>query len=135
MASEPKTQPTGVSVKDFLATVVDPERRQDCATLVKLMQAATGAKGRVWGSSIVGFGTYRMTYANGKTGDWPLIGFSPRKNDLTLYITPGFERLEELLAHLGKHKTGKSCLYVKRLADLDAEVLGAGLGFCRNDAF
>ncbi len=124
MASEPKTKPTDLDVKDFLAAVPDEQRRQDCRTLVKLMQAATGQQGRMWGSGIVGFGTYRQAYASGKTGDWPLIAFAPRKNDLTLYITPGFERFDELLARLGKHKTGKACLYVKRLADLDAVVLG-----------
>ena len=77
----------------------------------------------MWGGSIVGFGTYRQTYANGKTGEWPVIGFSPRKADLTVYLMPGFERLQPLLDKLGRHKTGKVCLYLKRLADVDPGVL------------
>lgn len=121
--NEPKTQPTNVSLEDFIATVLEPERRKDCEALVRLMQAATGEKGCMWGTSIVGFGTYRYEYASGGGGAWPIVGFSPRKNDLTLYIMPGFEAFEALLAKLGKHKTGKSCLYVKRLSELDTAVL------------
>jgi Domain of unknown function (DU1801) len=124
-SSEAKTKPSNASVADFIAAVVDETRRADCQTLIKLMEKASGEKARLWGSNIVGFGAYRYEYASGRTGDWPLIGFSPRKSDLTLYIMPGFERYQDLLARLGKHKTGKSCLYLKRLADTDPAVLKA----------
>lgn len=122
-SNEPKTQATTASVSDFIAALPDADRRADCAALVKLMQKATGAKPVLWGSSIVGFGAYRYQYASGRSGDWPVIGFSPRRNDLTLYLMGGTERHPELLARLGRHKTGKSCLYVKRLADVDTKVL------------
>ncbi len=122
-ASEPKTKPSNASVADFITAVADETRRADCQTLVKLMEKASGEKARLWGANIVGFGAYRYEYASGRTGDWPLIAFSPRKSDLTVYIMPGFERYQELLARLGKHKTGKSCLYLKRLADTDPAVL------------
>jgi Domain of unknown function (DU1801) len=122
--AEPKTRPTDASVADFIAAVPDEARRQDCQALVQLMQKATGSKPVMWGSSIVGFGAYKITNANGSTLDWPLIGFSPRKNDLTLYLMAGVEAQSKLLEQLGKHKTGKSCLYLKRLADVDAAVLG-----------
>ena len=121
---EPKTQATTGSVVDFIAAVPDADRRRDCEALVRLMKKATGAQPLLWGSNIVGFGAYRMQYANGKTGDWPIIAFSPRKNDLTVYLMGGTERHPELLERLGKHKTGKACLYLKRLADVDAQVLG-----------
>ena len=122
--AEPKTRPTAASVAAFLAAIPGEQRRKDCKAVAKLMQEATGAKPVLWGTSIVGFGAYRYKYASGREGEWPVTGFSPRKNDLTLYIMPGFERFQELLARLGKHRTGKSCLYLKRLADVDAEVLG-----------
>ena len=122
-SSSPKTVPTAASVKDFIAGVEDAARRADCLTLVKLMEAATGEKACLWGSAIVGFGAYEYPLASGSTGQAPVVAFSPRKGDLTLYITPGFERCQSLLARLGKHKTGKVCLYLKRLADVDAAVL------------
>ncbi len=121
--AEAKTQPTQASVAAFLAAIPDAERRKDCRLVAKLMQEATGAKPVLWGTSIVGFGTYRYKYASGREGDWPVTAFSPRKNDLTLYIMPGFEDDAGLLARLGKHKTGKSCLYLKRLSDVDLAVL------------
>ncbi|WP_313914532.1 DUF1801 domain-containing protein [Tahibacter sp.] len=121
--SEAKTQPTKTTLKEFLAGVADPVRRADCATVATLMQQATGEKAVIWGSSIVGFGRYRYRYASGQEGDWPIVGFAPRKNDLTLYIMPGFDTREDLLAALGKHKTGKSCLYIKSLAGIDLAVL------------
>ena len=124
-SSEPKTVPTKASVQDFIAAQPDEQRRADRLALLKLMQAATGEKAVMWGSAIVGFGAYRTRYANGSTGDWPVVAFSPRKNDLTLYITPGFDGHEALLARLGKHKTGKVCLYLKRLSDADPNVLKA----------
>jgi hypothetical protein len=122
-SSEPKTQPTKASVASFINGVQDEARRKDCQALVKLMQKATGEKAVMWGTAIVGFGTYRYTYASGRSGDWPILGFSPRKNDLTLYVSQGFAGCEALLARLGKHKTGKVCLYLKKLSDADPAVL------------
>lgn len=121
--AELKTKPTGDDVTTFLDAVADPQRREDCHTLRGLMERVTGAEARMWGPSIVGFGSYHYVYESGREGDWFLTGFSPRKGDLTLYIMAGFDRYEALMARLGKHKTGKSCLYVKRLADLDLDVL------------
>jgi Domain of unknown function (DU1801) len=117
--SELKTKPTGQSVVEFINQVEDPVKREDCFKLLELMEEVTGKKPRMWGSSIVGFDSYVYKYASGKTGEWPVIGFSPRKQNLSLYIMPGFSKYEELLSKLGKHKLGKSCLYVKRLADVD----------------
>jgi hypothetical protein len=121
--AELKTKENNQSVDAFLATVEDPRKREDCYTLVKIMQAATGEGPRMWGDAIVGFGRYRYKYATGRTGEWPIVAFSPRKQNLTLYIMAGFELYDELLSRLGKHTTGKACLYVKRLSDLDMEVL------------
>jgi Domain of unknown function (DU1801) len=119
-----KTQATRASVTSFLDHATSGERRADCAELVRMMEAATGAKAVLWGSNIVGFGLYRYEYASGRTGDWPIIGFSPRKTDLTLYIMAGYGDFGPLLAKLGPHKIGKSCLYVKSLGSLDRKVLG-----------
>lgn len=121
--AELKTRPTGGSVDEFLAGVADERRRQDCRALVELMRRVTGAEPAMWGPSIVGFGNYHYRYASGREGDWFVAGFSPRKSDLTLYIMSGFAGHEGLMARLGRHRTGKSCLYVKRLADLDPAVL------------
>ena len=120
-----KTKPTVASVDDFLKGVVDEARREDCLTLVRIMRQATRAAPRMWGSSIVGFGSYHYKYASGREGDWFLTGFASRKRDLTIYIVSGFENYEVLLDKLGKHKTAKSCLYIKQLADLDLKVLKA----------
>lgn len=120
--SELKTRPTTASVPDFLAQQGD-ERRSDCEAVMQMMEAATGEHAEMWGASIVGFGRYAYSNSTGKTFEWPVVGFSPRKNDLTLYIMPGFDGFAELMARLGKHKTGKSCLYLKKLADVDAKVL------------
>ena len=121
--AELKTKPTQASVLDFLGMLSDDQRRNDCLVVLELMKAATGAEPVMWGSSIVGFGRYQYRYKSGRQGVWPVISFSPRKNDLTLYIMPGFDRYESLLARLGKHKTGKSCLYLKRLSDVDLSIL------------
>lgn len=121
--AELKTKENDQSVDAFLATIEEPRKRDDCYRLIDIMQAAVGEGPRMWGDSIVGFGRYRYTYATGRTGEWPLIGFSPRKQNLTLYIMAGFDSYEDLLGGLGKHTTGKSCLYVKRLGDLDLNVL------------
>ncbi|MCM2326547.1 MAG: DUF1801 domain-containing protein [Lysobacter sp.] len=126
--AEAKTKPTAASVAAFLAAIPDEERRRDCRTVAKLMQKATGAKPVLWGASMVGFGTYRYRYESGREGEWPVIGFSPRKSDLTLYIMPGFSSYADLLARLGRHKTSVSCLYLRKLADVDLEVLEAIIG-------
>jgi hypothetical protein len=120
-----KTRATGATVQSFLKAVPDEARRKDCETLVRLMKQAVGAEPRMWGPSIVGFGDYRYSYASGRENDWFVAGFSPRKQDLTLYIMAGFARYPSLMAKLGKYKTGKSCLYIKRLADVDMSVLEA----------
>jgi hypothetical protein len=118
-----KTQPTNQNVTDFLNTIADEQKRRDCFTLLSLMRDVTQAEPRMWGSSMVGFGRYRYTYASGRTGEYFLTGFSPRKQNLTLYIMSGFEQYDDLLQALGKHACGKSCLYIKRLDDLDLPTL------------
>jgi hypothetical protein len=121
--TEAKTQPTNQSVTEFLNQISDPERRADCFAVAKIMEEITGEKPRMWGPGIVGFGTYHYKYASGREGDWPRTGFSPRKKDLTLYIMMGFEKHAELMEKLGKHSTGKSCLYIKRLSDIHMPTL------------
>lgn len=123
MAYQQKTLPTALSVADYIDAIADDGRRADCKTLLRLMRSATGLAPKMWGTAIVGFGSYHYRYASGHAGESCLTGFSSRKNDLTLYITPGFTEYESLVARLGKCKLGKSCLYVKRLADVDAGVL------------
>lgn len=121
--AELKTKPSDDSVRDFIAAIENEDRRRDCQAVLEIMQEATGERPRIWGSGMVGFGSYHYKYASGREGDWFLTGFAPRKNDLTLYIMPGFDRFEALMKKLGKHKTGKSCLYIKRLSDIDPAVL------------
>ena len=121
--AELKTKENDQSVETFLSSIEDAQKQQDCRTLIAIMQEATGAAPRMWGESIVGFGHYHYKYASGREGDWFLTGFAPRKQNLTLYIMAGFDNYEALLGKLGKHSTGKSCLYVKRLADVDMPVL------------
>ncbi len=121
--AEPKTKKNATSVAAFLNRIENEERRKDCRTVLAMMKQITGSKPAMWGTSIVGFGSYHYVYASGREGDWPLTGFSPRKQDLTLYIMAGFDRYKPLMVKLGKYRTGKSCLYVKRLADIDLQVL------------
>ncbi len=121
--AELKTRPNDASVEDFLNGVADEQKRQDCLTLVRIMKQATGEEPKMWGDAIVGFGTYYYKYASGREGDWMQVGFSPRKQNLTLYIMSGFSQYEELMKSLGKHSTGKSCLYIKRLEDVDMPTL------------
>ncbi len=103
---------------------VEPEKkREDSYAILQIMQEVTGEAPSMWGDSIIGFGSYHYKYASGREGDWFLVGFSPRKQNLTLYIMPGFEHYDELLGRLGKHKTGKSCLYINKLADVDQDTL------------
>jgi hypothetical protein len=121
--SEPKTKATDASVAKFLSKISDAKRREDCLTIVKLMKAATGEDPVLWGTSIVGFGRYKLQYAGGREADWPIIAFSPRKNDLTLYVGLGSGKFEGLLGRLGKHKAGKGCLYLKGLDGVDQAAL------------
>ncbi len=123
--AELKTKPTHSSVEGFLRAIPDEQRRLDCLEVARIMEEATGSKPKMWGTSIVGFGEYRYKYESGREGEWFLTGFSPRKNDLTLYIMAGFDRYEDLMSKLGRFKTGKSCLYLRRLEDVDNEVLTA----------
>lgn len=121
--AELKTKPTKESVSGFIKKVSDKSRREDCLEVLEIMKDITGEEPEMWGPSIVGFGRYRYKGKSGTEGEWMIIGFSPRKNDLTLYIMRGFEGISDLMARLGKHKTGKSCLYIKKLADVDLGVL------------
>ncbi|MFI2650681.1 DUF1801 domain-containing protein [Micromonospora fulviviridis] len=123
-SKQPVTVPTGASVDDFLAAVPDDRRRADAERLCALLGDITGEPPVMWGPSIVGFGSYRYTYESGRTGDWPLVGFSPRKQQFVVYLVGGFEeRYPSVLARLGPHKTGKGCLYLKRLDDIDERAL------------
>lgn len=121
--AENKTRPTKISVTGFIKGLTDPARRSDAKALVKMMQSAAGEKPQMWGPSIIGFGSYHYKYESGREGDMPVIAFSPRKGATVLYGMTGFSGAAALLAKLGKHKTGKGCLYVKKLADLDQSVL------------
>ena len=121
--SELKTRQNDGDVDAYLDSVENPRRREDARQVLTLMREITGDAPRMWGSSIVGFGSYHYTYASGREGDWPVVGFAPRKQNLVLYIMPGFAGYEALLARLGKHRIGKSCLYVNKLDDIDAGVL------------
>lgn len=121
--NEPKTIPTGVDPRDFIAAVEDEQKRKDAGWVMNMMADVTGEPPVMWGPSIIGFGTYHYVYASGREGDWMLTGFSPRKAALSIYLMCGVEREEDLLAKLGKYKTGKSCLYIKRLSDVDTDVL------------
>lgn len=121
--AELKTTATGVMVADFIAAVPDPVRRGDAETLCAMMARLTGEPPVMWGPSIIGFGRYAYRYDSGHSGEMCRIGFSPRKAELVLYVLVGDAGQEDSLARLGKHRTGKSCLYVKRLADVDQSVL------------
>ncbi|MDX9751283.1 MAG: DUF1801 domain-containing protein [Flavobacteriales bacterium] len=121
--AELKTRETDASVDDFIAAQPKDEVRSDCRALIALMSELTGAPPKMWGAAIVGFGSVPLTYASGRQLDWPLLAFSPRKTALTLYLTCDIQQYAGQLARLGKHSTGKGCLYIKRLADVDMGVL------------
>lgn len=123
MATANKTRATALSVAAFLNSIEDKDRRADAKKVAAIMRKVTGAKAVMWGSSIVGFGQYHYQYESGREGDFMLAGFSPRKQALTIYVMAGFKRYDSLMKQLGKYKTGKSCLYVKRLSDIDEKVL------------
>ena len=120
---ELKTKPTKKNIDEFLKKVENLTKREDSFNILKLMKEITNEKPVMWGDSIVRFGSYHYKYASGREGDWPLVGFSPRKQNLTLYIMSGFEGYDEILSKLGKFKTGKSCLYINQLKDIDIDNL------------
>lgn len=121
--TELKTKRNKGDVEAFLNSVPEEKKRQDSFTILELMKKITGEQPEMWGESIVGFGSYRYKYESGREGDWFMTGFSPRKQNLTLYIMSGFDEYDHLLGKLGKYKTGKSCLYIKKIDDIDQDVL------------
>lgn len=119
-----KTLPNDASAEDFINAVPEATKKEDSFTLLKMFMKITGEKPKMWGTSIIGFGQYHYkSERSSQEGDWPLIGFSPRKQSLTLYIMLGFEDFTDLLKDLGKHKTSKGCLYINKLSDVDLTVL------------
>lgn len=121
--TELKTKPNNKNVEEFLKQVENPIKREDSFKILELMREVTNEQPVMWGESIVGFGQYHYIYPSGREGDWFLIGFSPRKQSLTLYIMSGFDNYEEKLKKLGKYRTGKSCLYINKLEDVDISIL------------
>lgn len=121
--AELKTKKTGMSAEDFIESVADEGKRDDCRTIMSMMEKITKAPPTMWGPAIVGFGDYHYVYASGREGDWFLMGFSPRKQNLTIYLTEGFDSHADLMSKLGKFTTGMGCLYIKRLGDIDMKVL------------
>jgi len=121
--AEPKTKPTAASVNDFIEKSAGAKKKLDAYALLEMMKSITKEEPVMWGPSIIGFGTYTQKYANGKEYKWPIAGFSPRKQNLVVYIMPGFEKYDDLMEKLGKYKTGKSCLYINKLEDIDVKVL------------
>ena len=121
--AENKTRPTNASVTAFINGIDDDQRRRDVKKVAAMMREATGSRAKMWGANIVGYGTYHYKYESGREGDFMITGFSPRKQALTLYVIPGFKHFQSLMSKLGTYKTGKSCLYIKRLSDVDEKVL------------
>ena len=120
---ELKTRPTDASVKEFLESVEHPTRRADGFELLQIMKDVIREEPVMWGTSIIGFGTYHYKYASGREADWLKVGFSPRKRSLTVYLTPGLDEIENLREELGKHRGGKGCLYINKLSDVNIDVL------------
>jgi len=121
--TELKTVQTRASVDRFLQGIKDENKRADCYKLVEMMEKATKSRGKMWGTSIVGFGDYHYVYDSGRENDWFITGFSPRKQNLTLYTIGGFHQFPDLMEQLGKYSTGKGCLYIKKLEDVDSKIL------------
>ncbi len=121
--TENKTKPTATGVTSFLKKVVDPQLRRDSEEIIKMMESISKLKPVMWGSSIIGFGTYHYVYESGREGDSMIVGFSPRKQAISFYLTGGLDPLKDELSKLGKYKTGKGCLYIKTLKDVDTEIL------------
>lgn len=126
--AEQKTKKNKASVSDFINAITDLQKRADCKVIAKMMRKATGDRASMWGNSIVGYGSYDYKYASRREGSWMICGFSPRAQNIAIYIMPGFSAIEKLMKKLGKHKTGKSCLYIKKLEDVDREVLEELIG-------
>jgi hypothetical protein len=122
MAKNKTTENTN-SVTGFISSIADEARQSDCRAIVKLIKSETGFPPKMWGPSIIGFGSYHYKYESGREGDMPLVGFSPRKNEFAFYLSANFEKRDELLKKLGKHSTGKGCIYIKKLSDIDTDVL------------
>lgn len=120
---ELKNKETRASVRAFLKDLDNKEKYQDCLEILKIMENVSGKKAKMWGTSMIGFGRYHYKYKSGHEGDWFVTGFSPRKQNLVIYIMPGFSKYQTLMSKLGKYKTGKSCLYIKRLEDINIKVL------------
>lgn len=120
---EPKTRETDANVEDFLNSIENPERRADGLRVLEMFNRLTGLEPKMWGPAIVGYGSYEITYSDGRKLDWMMTGFSPRKQNLTLYVVCGSPKQPGLLEKLGKHSTSVSCLYIKRLSDVDEKVL------------
>lgn len=121
--AELKTKLNDGSVTDFLNKIEDEDRRKDCFELLSMMQDVTGDEPKMWGESIIGFGSYQYKYASGREGEWFQLGFSPRKQNISLYTMCGFDHAEKIMGKLGRYKTGKSCIYVKKLDDIDRKAL------------
>lgn len=121
--AENKTQPTGQSVESFINALEDQQKTADSYSLIELMKDVTGCEPKMWGPSIIGFDQYHYKYESGREGNFLKVGFSPRKRELSIYLMCSFDKNEELMKKLGKHRTGKSCLYVKKLKDIDMDVL------------
>lgn len=121
--AENKTVKKNNSVEEFLGSVTDPMRKEQCLIINRMMEEITGRKAEMWGESIVGFGDYHYKYASGREGDFFRVGYAPRRQNLSIYIIAGFERYPDLMEKLGKYKTGKSCLYVNKLEDIDVNIL------------
>ena len=134
--SENKTVESSADVDTFLRETVTDQRLADANTLVEMMQATTGCQAKMWGKTMVGFDSYHYKYESGREGDAMITGFSPRKREFAIYIMCGFDQYQHLLAKLGKHRHGKSCLYVRQLADIDLEILNelitASVSYMRN---
>lgn len=131
--SELKTKKNNASVAEFLKKIDDRQKRTDCRKIATMMRNATGKKAKMWGSSIIGYDSYEYVYKTGKSASWPITGYSPRAQNISIYVMPGFSRFKSLLSKLGKHKTGKSCLYIKRLADVNESVLNQLIGESVNE--
>lgn len=123
MAKPNKTTETESSVADYLATITDLKKQQDCRAIVEMVTLKTGIQPKMWGPAIIGFGSYHYVYESGREGDAPLAGLSPRTNAITLYLGSSFDQRAELLAKFGKHKEGKGCIYIQKLEDIDTDVL------------
>ncbi|MEQ8241617.1 MAG: DUF1801 domain-containing protein [Cyclobacteriaceae bacterium] len=121
--AELKTKPTEVDIHDYINMIENEGMRSDSFKLIDMMEDATNQKGMMWGTSILGFGKYSYKYASGREAEWMQVAFAPRKTKLVIYIMDGFKKYNELLTDLGKHKTGKSCLYIKHLSDIDMTIL------------